>query len=85
MSSRQKSGSLLEVTIGSWIVVGSLAATAAATGTPVWGLAALAADQLLKAPKLRDIPSSIKELAEKTSKLKRSPVDMLFKYGKSEV
>ena len=73
------------MTIGSWIVVGSLAATAAATGTPVWGLAALAADQLLKAPKLRDIPSSIKELAEKTSKLKRSPVDMLFKYGKSEV
>ena len=71
--------------IGSWIVVGSLAATAAATGTPVWGLAALAADQLLKAPKLRDIPNSIKELAEESSKLKRSPVGMLFKYSKSEV
>jgi hypothetical protein len=70
--------------IGSWIVVGSLAATAAATGAPVWGLAALAADQLLRAPKLRDIPSSIKELAEETSKLNRSPVGMLFKYSKSE-
>lgn len=68
--------------IGSWVVVGSLAATAAATGTPVWGLAALAADQLLKAPKLRDIPGSIKELAAETTKLKRSPVGMLFKYSK---
>jgi hypothetical protein len=71
--------------IGSWIVVGSLAATAAATGTPAWGLAALAADQMLKAPKLRDIPKSIKDLAEETSKLKRSPVGMLFKYSKSGV
>lgn len=69
--------------IGSWVVVGSLAATAAATGTPAWGLAALAADQLLKAPKLRDIPRSIKDLAEETTKLKRSPVGMLFKYSKS--
>jgi hypothetical protein len=71
--------------IGSWVVVGSLAATAAATGTPAWGLAALAADQLLKAPKLRDIPKSIKDLADETSKLKRSPVGMLFKYSKSGV
>jgi hypothetical protein len=71
--------------IGSWVAVGSLAATAAATGTPAWGLAALAADQLLKAPKLRDIPKSIKDLADETSKLKRSPVGMLFKYSKSGV
>jgi len=69
--------------IGSWVVVGSLAATAAATGTPVWGLAALAADQLLKAPKLRDLPKSIMDLADETNKLKRSPVGMLFKYSKS--
>jgi len=69
--------------IGSWVVVGSLAATAAATGAPVWGLAALAADQLLDAPKLRDLPKSIKDFAEETNKLKRSPVGILFKYGKS--
>lgn len=68
--------------IGSWIVVGSLAATAAATGTPAWGLAALAADQLLKAPKLRDIPSSITALAKETQELKRSPVGLLFRYSK---
>lgn len=71
--------------IGSWIVVGSLAATAAATGTPAWGLAALAADQLLKAPKMREIPSSIKALAKENQELKRSPVGLLFKYSKSGV
>jgi hypothetical protein len=68
--------------LGSWVVVGSLAATAAATGAPVWGLAALAADQLLRAPKLRDIPQSIRELAAETTKVKRSPVGMLFRLSK---
>lgn len=67
--------------IGSWLVVGSLAVTAAGTGMPVWGMAAIAADQLLDAPKLRDIPKSIKELAEENAKHKRSPVGMLFKYS----
>ncbi|MCP1419868.1 hypothetical protein J3D47_004111 [Pseudomonas laurylsulfativorans] len=70
--------------IGSWIVVGSLAATAAATGTPVWGLAALAADQLLKAPKLHEIPKSFKGLLQETQQIKRSPVGLLFKYSKSK-
>ncbi|PKN07535.1 MAG: hypothetical protein CVU73_12325 [Deltaproteobacteria bacterium HGW-Deltaproteobacteria-8] len=67
--------------IGSWLVVGSLAVTSAATGLPVWGLAAVAADQLLSAPKLKDIPKSIKELAEESNKLKKSPVGMLFQYS----
>lgn len=68
--------------LGSWVVVGSLAATAAATGAPVWGLAALAADQLLRAPKLRDIPQSIRELTAETTKVRRSPVGMLFRLSK---
>jgi hypothetical protein len=65
--------------IGSWLVVGTLAVTAAATGTPVWGLAALAADQVFDGPKLRDIPGSIKKLAEETKNLKKSPVGILFR------
>lgn len=69
--------------LGSWLVVGSLAVTAAATGAPVWGLAALAADQVLGAPKLRDIPQSIRDLATESSKMKRSPVGILFKLSKS--
>jgi hypothetical protein len=65
--------------IGSWLVVGSLAVTAAATGLPVWGLAAIVADQLLNAPKLKDIPNSVRKLAEESQQLKLSPVGMLFK------
>jgi len=68
--------------IGSWFVVGSLAVTAAATGVPVWGIAAIVADQLLDAPKLKDIPESIKGLANESKELNNSPVGMLFKYGK---
>jgi hypothetical protein len=66
--------------IGSWVVVGSLAVAAAATGQPIWGLAAIAADQLLAAPKLRDIPESIKKLARESQAIRQSPVGILFKY-----
>ncbi len=67
--------------IGSWLVVGSLAVASAATGQPFWGLAAVAADQLLAAPKLRDIPESIRKLADESNRVNQSPVGMLFKYA----
>lgn len=67
--------------VASWIVTGSLAVTAAATGVPYWGIAAIAADQLLSAPKLKDIPKSISALAAQSRTLHRSPVGLLFKYG----
>ena len=67
--------------IGSWLVTGSLAVTAAATGMPVWGLAAIAADQMLDAPKLKDIPKSMKELAAESKDLRESPVGILFKHS----
>lgn len=67
--------------VGSWFVVGSLAVAAAATGMPVWGLAAIAADQVLDAPKLKDIPESIRKLASESTELKQSPVGLLFKYS----
>lgn len=70
--------------IGSWIVVGSLAVAAAATGQPIWGLAAVAADQLLDAPKLKDIPKSIKDLASESKELKQSPVGLLFKLSEEK-
>ncbi|WP_256775438.1 MULTISPECIES: hypothetical protein [unclassified Stenotrophomonas] len=70
--------------IGSWIVVGSLAATAAATGTAAWGLAAFAADQLLKAPKLFELPATFKKLVKENQEIKRSPVGLLFKYSKND-
>ncbi|MFQ1759336.1 hypothetical protein ACK37B_10550 [Aeromonas veronii] len=68
--------------VGSWLVVGSLEVAAAVTGTPVWGLATIAANQILDVPKLKDIPKSIIELAEENKKIKKSPVGLLFKIRK---
>ena len=68
--------------IGSWLVRGSLLVTAAVTSMPVWGLAAIAADQLLDAPKLKDIPQSIRDLADENNKIHKSPVGMLFSVSK---
>ncbi|HEX7027059.1 MAG TPA: hypothetical protein VF268_07440 [Gammaproteobacteria bacterium] len=68
--------------IGSWVVTGSLGVAAAVTGMAVWGLAAIAADQLLDAPKLKDIPRSIRELADESNKVRKSPVGMLFSISK---
>jgi len=70
--------------IGTWIVVGSLEVAAAITGTPVWGMATIVADQVLDVPKLKDIPKSIKDLAAENSKIKKSPVGLLFDIKKKD-
>lgn len=79
---RGKKWSFAGKDIGSWVVTGTLGVTAAVTGMPVWGLAAIAADQLLDAPKLKDIPKSIRDLADETNKVNKSPVGILFKVSK---
>ena len=79
---REKQWKFAGSDIGSWLVTGTLGITAAATGAPIWALAALGADQLLDAPKLKSIPASIKELIEENRKLSMSPVGMLFKVKK---
>ncbi len=68
--------------IASWLAVGSLRITAVVTGTPTWGLAALAIDQLVDAPKLKDIPKSIRNLINENKELNKSPVGMLFNIKK---
>lgn len=68
--------------IGSWLVTGTLGVTAAATGAPIWALAALGADQIFDAPKLKSIPASIKSLIEENKKEQMSPVGMLFNIKK---
>jgi len=79
---RDKKWKFAGTDIGSWLVMGTLGVTAAATGMPVWGLAAIAADQLLDAPKLKNIPGSIKELAKENKELNQSPVGLLFNVSK---
>lgn len=70
--------------IGSWVVTGGIEIGAALTGTPTWGLAVLAADQLLDAPKLREIPQKFRDLVKQNNEVKQSPVGMLFKASKSK-
>lgn len=69
--------------LGKWLVVGGIAITAAATGMPLFGLMAIAADQLLDAPKLREIPESLKALANQSKNLRNSPIGILFRYKKT--
>jgi hypothetical protein len=64
------------------LVTGFLGITAIATGVPVWGLAAIAADQLLDAPKLKQIPQSIRNLVAENNKFNKSSVGMLFSVSK---
>jgi len=69
--------------LGAWVVVGGLEVAAAATGLPVWGLASVAANQLTDIPKLKDIPTSIRRLADESKKLHRSPVGLLFRIAEN--
>lgn len=68
--------------IGSWVVTGSIGVAAALTGAPVLGLAALAVDQVLDAPKLRDVPKRLGELRDEDAKAYRSPLALFFKHKK---
>ena len=68
--------------IGSWLVTGTLGITAAATGAPVWGLAAWGINEIFDSPKLKSIPASIKALMEENKKEQMSPVGMLFNIKK---
>jgi hypothetical protein len=66
--------------VGSWLVSGTIAVTAACVGTPLWGLSSFAVNEILDAPKLRDIPKSAKEVSDLSKRVKRSPIGVLFKY-----
>lgn len=77
-SLRDKKWKFGAVDIGSWLVVGGVEIAAAITGTPLYGLSALAAHQVLDVPKLKEIPSKFRELQSQDDSLRRSPVGLLF-------
>jgi hypothetical protein len=66
--------------VGSWLVIGGVEVAAAATGMPLYGLTAIAGNQLLDVPKLKDFPGKVRELIEQSRSLRRSPVGLLFQY-----
>ncbi len=67
--------------VASWLVVGGVEVAAAATGMPLYGLAALAGQQFFDVPKLKDLPMKIRSLLKQRRDVQRSPVGLLFRPG----
>lgn len=70
---------------GSWIVMGTVEIAAACLGTPLFGASAFAIDQILDAPKIKDLPKTVDEMKaieKKKEDLKKSPLGLMFKYKK---
>jgi hypothetical protein len=68
---------------GSWIVMGSVEIASACIGTPLYGLSTLALNQILDAPKIKDLPKTLdkmKEIENEKANIKRSPLGLIFKY-----
>ncbi len=68
---------------GSWIVMGTVEIAAACIGTPLYGMSAFAIDQLLDAPKIKDLPNSIdkiKDFNKQQKNLRQTPMGLIFKY-----
>lgn len=66
--------------IGSMIAAGSIDIASIATGTPTFGAASFAVNQLVDAPKLREIPSRFRELKNAHIELKKSPMGLFFNH-----
>lgn len=68
---------------GSWIVMGSVEIASACIGTPLYGLSTVVLNQILDAPKIKDLPQTfdkLKEIDNEKSEIKRSPLGLIFKY-----
>lgn len=78
---RQKQLRFFGYDIGSWVVTGAVEVAAVIAGTPAFGLAAIAANQVLGGPTLREIPSRFKEMKHAGTELRKSPMGMFFKHA----
>jgi hypothetical protein len=68
---------------GSWIVMGTVEIAAACIGTPLYGVSTVVLDQLLDAPKLKDLPktvSKLKDIEHEKKNLRKTPIGMMFQY-----
>lgn len=71
--------------LGSWLVMGTIEIASACIGTPLYGISTVLLNQILDAPKLKDLPKSIKEIKEterQKKELTKSPLGLMFKYKK---
>ncbi len=66
--------------LGSMIIAGGIDIASIITGTPTFGAASIALNQLIDIPKLREIPERYRELKNAHHELKKSPMGMFFKH-----
>lgn len=64
--------------LGSWLVAGTIEVAAIATGTPTFGAAAFAINQVVDAPKLKELPERFRNLRDAQKELKKSPMGLFF-------
>lgn len=70
---------------GSWLVMGSVEIASACIGTPLYGLSTVALNQIIDAPKIKDLPKTIEKIKEADNErrnLKKSPLGLMFNYKK---
>lgn len=68
---------------GSWIVMGTIEIAAACTGTPFYGISTVILNQILDAPKLKDLPKTVdklKDIEQEKRNLRKTPMGLIFKY-----
>lgn len=68
---------------GSWLVMGTVEIASACVGTPLYGISTVVLNQLMDAPKIKDLPKSvdkIKAIEEQKKNLKKSPIGLMFSY-----
>lgn len=68
---------------GSWLAMGTLEIASAYTGTPLYGISTIVLSQIIDAPKLKDLPKSvktIKEIEKEKQNLSKSPIGLMFNY-----
>ena len=63
--------------------MGSVEIASACLGTPLYGLSTVALNQLMDAPKIKDLPKTVEKMKEMDSErrnLKKSPLGLMFNY-----
>ncbi len=70
---------------GSWLVMGSVEIASACLGTPIYGLSTVTLNQIMDAPKIKDLPKTVEKMKDtdrERQNLNKSPLGLMFKYKK---
>jgi hypothetical protein len=68
--------------LGSMLIAGGIDVASIITGTPTFGAASFAVNQLVDVPRLRNIPERFRELKNAHLELKKSPMGLFFRHRK---